>query len=49
MQELTKVYDVYSHLMGGTDVAWEKKMADLANSTLDYLHARKDMMDLYHS
>ena len=47
VQELTRVYGVYYRLKGGTDIAWERKMADLVSITRDYLQARKDMMDLY--
>jgi hypothetical protein len=47
LQELTRVYGVYVRMEGGTDVAWERKMADLTSSTFDYLQARKAMMDLY--
>ena len=43
------MYEVYISLKGGTDISWERKMADLVLSTRDYLQARKDMMDLYHS
>ena len=49
LQDLTRVYEVYISLKGGTDISWERKMADLVLSTRDYLQARKDMMDLYHS
>ena len=49
LQDLTRVYEVYISLKGGTDISWERKMADLVLSIRDYLQARKDMMDLYHS
>jgi hypothetical protein len=47
LQDLTRVYEVYISLKGGTDISWERKMADLVLSTRDYLQARKDMMDFY--
>ena len=49
LQELRRVYDIYFRLKGGTDISWERKMADLVLSTFDYLQARKDMMELYPS
>ncbi|CAI8031986.1 KICSTOR complex protein C12orf66 [Geodia barretti] len=47
LQDLTRVYEVYISLKGGTDISWERKMADLVLSTRDYLQARKDMMDFF--
>ena len=45
--DLKRVYEIYYHRKGGTDFSWERKMADLVQNILDYLRARKDMMELY--
>lgn len=45
--DLRKVHEVYHHRRGGTDLSLERMMADLTISIVEYVSARKDMIDLY--
>ena len=45
--ELKKVQEVYSLQKGGTDFSWERKLADLLLHIIDFVSARKEMLELY--
>lgn len=47
LQEFKKVHEVYFHGRGGTDFSWEKRMTELLSSIMEYVIARKDMIDFY--
>ena len=46
-QDLRKIKEVYHHRKGGTDLSWERKMEELTISVVEYVGARRDMIDLY--
>ena len=47
MLELKKVQEVYKLGKGGADFSWERRLAELLLQVIEYVSARKDMLDLY--
>lgn len=47
LYEFKKVHEVYQCRRGGTDFSWERKMAELLSSVMEYVSARKEMIGLY--
>ena len=45
--EFKKVHEVYNCGRGGTDFSWERKLAELLIHVVEYVSARKEMLDLY--
>ena len=47
IQDLKKVHEVYSHGRGGTDFSWERKMTELVTHVIEFMAAKRDMIELY--
>lgn len=45
--ELKKVQEVYNLGKGGTDFSWERKLAELLVHVIEYVSAKKELLDLY--
>ncbi len=45
--EFKKVHEVYSFGRGGTDFSWERKLAELLVHVIEYVSARKEMLEVY--
>ena len=45
--EFKKVHEVYNFGRGGTDFSWERKLAELLVHVIEYVSAKKEMLDLY--
>ena len=39
--------EVYAHGEGGTDFSWERKLAELLVHIIEFVSARREMIDLY--
>ncbi|XP_019849562.1 PREDICTED: UPF0536 protein C12orf66-like [Amphimedon queenslandica] len=47
LHEFKKVHEVYHHRRGGTDFSWERKLAELLTSVMEFVAARRDMIGFY--
>ena len=47
LQDAKRIYEVYYHRRGGTDLTWERRMAELLSAVMEFIAARKDMTDVY--
>jgi len=45
--ELKKTQEMYSQRRGGMDFSWERKLTELIHHIVEYVSARREMMDLY--
>lgn len=45
--ELRKVQEVYQLGRGGTDFSWERKLAELLVHIVEYVSAKRELLDLY--
>jgi len=47
ISDLKKIHEVYMFRKGGSDFSWERRMTELVTNMLEYMSARRDMIDLY--